>query len=139
MKKRLLCLGLLAVVSQFFATGCIAHPVARWRANHPCHSCGPVAHPVLHPIQTRRAITSEHGGHVIGPVVAPCHGCGTPVVSVVPVGRSGMTYDGVPVTPTGYPPIGNPSIGSPIPITPGPTVVPSHPLPTPMPLPKNGN
>ena len=137
MNKRLLCLGLLAAVSQLFATGCIGHPVARWRANHPCLSCGPVAHPLLHPIQTRRVILGDTvGGHVIGPVVPPCHGCGSPGV---PVRLSGAPYEGIPVTPTGYPPIGNPAIGYPIPITPGPTVVPSNPLPMPMPVPKSGN
>ncbi len=132
MKKRLLCLGLLAAVSQLFATGCIFHPVARWRANHPCHACGPLAHPVLHPIQTRRAILGEH----VGPIVPPCHGCGT---QGVPVGQGGVPHEGVSVTPTGYPPIGNPAIGYPIPITPGPKVIPSHELPSPMPLPKSGN
>ncbi len=134
MNNRLLCLGLVAVVSQLFATGCCMHPVARWRANHPCTSCGPVAHPVLHPIQTRRAIIGEPvGGTVIGPMAPPCHGCGTPGG---PVGYSGPIYGGVPVTPIGgYPPIGNP-----IPITPGPTVVPGGTLlPQPMPLPKQGN
>lgn len=115
---------------QLFATGC--HPVARFRANHPCLSCGPVAHPLLHPIQTRRAIVGEPVG-LTGPVVPPCHGCGTPGV---PVGLSTGPFEGVPVTPTGYPPIGYPSIGYPKPITPGPMVVPSHELPHPMPVQK---
>ena len=60
MKKRLLCLGLVAAASQLFATGCLFHPVARYRANHQHDGCGcnPCAaqHPLLHPIQTRRAV-----------------------------------------------------------------------------------
>ncbi|MBP3958826.1 hypothetical protein J8F10_26570 [Gemmata sp. G18] len=130
MRKRLVYLGLLAAVSQLFATGCLYHPVARWRANHPCLTCGPAAHPLLHPIQTRRALIGEPVGAVgpiVGPVVGgpvspPCHGCGSaPSFSGIPV-------DGIPVTPTGYP-----TIGYPTPLTPGPMVVPSNQLHQPMP------
>jgi hypothetical protein len=56
------------------------------------------------------------------------------------VGHAGITGELMPVTHpgTGYPPIsGYPSIGSPMPLTPGPTVIPSYELPNPMPLPKN--
>jgi hypothetical protein len=145
MKKRLLCLGLLAAVSQLLTTGC--HPVARWRANHPCGACGPVYRPALHPIKTRQAILGEYAapvGVASSPVMSPpCHGCGgSPGAPGVPVGLSGAHYEGIPVTPTayppvgGYPPIANPAIGQPIPIAPGPKVIPSHELPNPMPLPK---
>ncbi|AWM41936.1 hypothetical protein GobsT_69360 [Gemmata obscuriglobus] len=143
MKKRLLCLGLVAAVSQLLVTGC--YPIARFRANHPCLSCGPGVHPLLHPIQTRRAILGEPGGvvvggpvvggPVVGPIAPPCHGCagGAPGI---PVGLSGG-----PIDVTGYPPIvvssqGSPSIGSPQPLTPGTTVTPGNQLPAPMPLPK---
>ncbi len=115
MKRRLLCLGLLAVISQVFSTGCIFHPVARWRANHPC---GPCARGVHHPVGHRHAIVGE-------PVGAPaCHGCGSPGVHV---GLGGVPGDMIPVT-------NSPSIGQPYPITPGPKVVPSYELPTPMPV-----
>lgn len=126
MKKRLLCLGLLAAVTQLFATGCFIHPVARWRANHPCGACHPVLHrPVLH-----RPVAVES----VGPVVPPCHGCGS--APGVPVGLSGLRGDVVPIT---HPPTGYPAIGYPTPLTPGPTVVPSYELPAPMPVPKNAN
>lgn len=150
MKKRLLCLGLFAAVAQLFGSGC--HPVARWRANHPCGTYH--HHPLLHPIQTRRAIFAMNGGgyppagadvsaHSVGPAVSgapvvmtpPCHGCGdshgVPVAGPYPIPTD--------VVPTGVPP-GVPSIGQPMPITPGPTVIPSYELPAPMPVPKgNGN
>jgi hypothetical protein len=143
MKKRLLCLGLLVAVSQLFATGC--HPVQRWRANHPCGACGPCGmgaqkHPLLHPVQTRQA---AHGNMLAGPMVGPvmtappCHGCGGgPTVPGYPVSMSGSPGAVFPVTQqgNGYPPI----ISYPMPITPGPTVIPSHELPSPMPVPKTG-
>ena len=141
MKTRLLCLGLLAAASQLFTTGC--HPVQRFRANHPYIATGPLAspeaHPLLHPLQTRRAVIGEpvgFGGPGVGPMVPACHGCGTPGA---PVGFSGVPFEGVPITPTGYPPtgyppIGYPSIGYPKPITPGPVVVPQYELPMPMPV-----
>ncbi|HEY1192009.1 MAG TPA: hypothetical protein VGE74_30545 [Gemmata sp.] len=144
MKKRLLCLGLVAAVFQLVGTGC-GHPIARFRANHPCFSCAP--HPLLHPIQTRRAVLGDPIGPVggpvvvgpVGPVVPPCHGCagGAPGV---PVSYSGGITEGVPFSTTGYPPIvissqGAPSIGSPMPLAPG---GPSGTqLPHPMPLNKN--
>ncbi len=130
MKKRLLCLGLVAAVSQLFGTGCLFHPVARWRANHPCGPCAEYR-PRLHPIQTRRAILGEP----VGPVGAPvCHGCagGAPGV---PVSFGGAPGDLVPVT---HPPAGYPSISYPMPITPGPMVVPHYEAPSPMPAPKTG-
>jgi hypothetical protein len=135
MKKRLLCLGLLAI-TQLFATGCFFfHPVARWRANHPCGACHPCKsyHPLLHPVQTRRAILGEPAG-AVGPVVTnpPCHGCGNG--PGVPVGLNGGPGDVVPIT---HPPTGYPAIGYPTPLTPGPTVIPSYELPHPMPVPKN--
>lgn len=124
MRTRLLWFGLLAAVSQTFATGCFFHPVARWRANHPCAPCAGVVHrPILH----RPALAAEPVGPVIGH--APCHGCN--VAPGVPVGYGGYPADLVPVT-------GVPSFGHPYPITPGPTVVPSTELPNPMPVPKNG-
>ena len=139
MKKRLLCLGLLISVSQLFATGC--HPVARWRANHPggigCGACAP-AFPLLHPIQTRRAVLGDSVGPVYGgPMMGSpsCHGCASShAVPGVPVGFGGGPGELVPVT---HPSAGYPVIGYPMPITPGPTVVPSYELPSPMPLPKN--
>ncbi|MBN9120571.1 MAG: hypothetical protein J0I06_15700 [Planctomycetes bacterium] len=135
MKKRLLCLGLVAAVTQLFATGCIFHPVARWRANHPCGVCTG-CHPGLHPIQSRRVVLGEPVGPAVGPVVGspPCHGCnsGAPGVPVV-AGRG----PGELITVTN-PPAGYPSIGYPTPITPGPTVVPQYELPNPMPVPKSG-
>ncbi|QJW94297.1 hypothetical protein [Frigoriglobus tundricola] len=131
MKKRLLYLGLLATISQLCSTGCLFHPVARWRANHPCGLCGPcgtgVAYPALHPILARRSILGESvGAPVVGPVTSPpCHGCSSSVVSM---GASPTTV--VPVnSPNGYP-----AISYPMPITPGPTVVPSYELPSPMPV-----
>lgn len=153
MKTRLLCLGLVAAASQLAAMGC--HPVARFRANHPYIATGPLsspeAHPLLHPLQTRRAIIGDpvafggpvdyagpvgYGGPVgyAGPGVPPCHGCDAPGG---PVGYPGGSYGGVPITPTGYPPIGYPQIGYPQigdaqPITPGPTV--QRELPYPMPV-----
>lgn len=147
MKKRLLCLGLVAAVSQLLTTGC--HPVARFRANHPCLACAPLAspaaRPLLHPIQTRRAILGDPIGPVgypiaSGPVVGPtepCHGCGG--APGVPVGYSGGHMEGPAFSPNGYPPIvissqGGPSIGSPMPIIPG--AAPGNQLPHPMPLPK---
>lgn len=140
MKTRLLCLGLVAAVSQLLTTGC--HPVARFRANHPCLSCGPAYRPLLHPIQTRRALLGEpigpvvgpvEVGPVVGPVAPPCHGCGVPGV---PVGLSGG-----PVDHSGYPPIvissqNSPSIGSPMPLYPAPSSTPGNQLPNPMPVPK---
>ena len=138
MKKRLLCLGLLISVSQLFATGC--HPVARWRANHPggigCGACAP-AFPLLHPIQTRRAVLGDSVGPVMSPVMGspPCHGCASShAVPGVPVSFGGGPGEPVPVN---HPTAGYPSIGYPMPITPGPTVVPIYELPSPMPLPKN--
>ncbi|AMV30108.1 hypothetical protein VT84_37290 [Gemmata sp. SH-PL17] len=135
MRKRLVYLGLVAAVAQICSTGCLVHPVARWRANHPCIGCDPQYRPLLHPIQTRRAMlgigepigpAGPVVGPVVGPVSPPCHGCGaSPVVSGPPI-------EGVPITPTGYP-----TIGYPIPITPGPTVIPSNQLPNPMPVPKS--
>ena len=135
MNKRLLCLGLLAAVTQLFSTGC-CHAVARWRANHPCGVCSH-SHPLLHPFQTRRAAISEAGGTAVGPTMAnsPCHGCnGHGVTPGAPVTFNGAPGDLMPVTaPPGYP-----AIGYPKPIIPGPTVVPSYELPAPMPVPKNG-
>jgi hypothetical protein len=76
-------------------------------------------------------------GPVVGPAVSspPCHGCGGGTTSGVPTTFNGKPGDLVPVTnpPTGYPPI----VGYPMPITPGPTVIPSSELPAPMPVPKN--
>lgn len=114
MKRRLLCLGLLAAVSQVFATGCFFHPIARWRANHGCGPCSRVGHPVGH-----------RGGTVVGePVGVPaCHGCN----SGVPVVVGGGPGDLIPIT-------NPPSIGQPYPITPGPKVIPSYELPNPMPV-----
>ena len=145
MKMRLLCLGLLISASQLFATGC--HPVDRWRANHPggvgCGTCAPCmsARPMMHPIQTRRAVMGEAVGPVYGPVVSspPCHGCGGSNVGPgVPVTFHGAPGDLVPVN---HPPAGYPAIGYPVPITPGPMVVPSYELPSPMPVkpPTGGN
>jgi hypothetical protein len=129
MKKRLLCLGLLAAALQLFATGC--HPVARWRANHPCGRC--VKCPGLHPIQTRRMMLGEaHSPAVTDP---PCHGCNGNGQPGVPVSFGHGPSDVVPITnPPGYP-----NIGYPKPIVPGPSVVPEYALPNPMPVPKGGN
>jgi hypothetical protein len=140
MKSRLLCLGLLATVSQLFATGCF-HPIQRWRANHPCGTCRPCGvcaekHPLLHPVHTRRAMIGDPVGPV-GPVMAspPCHGCSSGMVAPgVPVGFGGNPGTVVPIT---APPAGYPPIGYPMPITPGPTVVPSSDVPNPMPVPKS--
>ena len=137
MKKRILCLGLLVAVTQLFVTGCCCHPIAsRWRANHPYGICG-TPHPLMHPVQTRRMVQGDPVGPV-GPVVTnpPCHGCGpssaAPGVPIIIGPKSGA---GVPVTPSGYP-----VIGYPMPIAPGPTVVPTYPLPAPMPVaPKTGD
>ena len=151
MNTRLVCLGLVAAAAQLFGTGCGFHPIARFRANHPCLACRPLlspeAHPLLHPIQTRRAILSGSvgpavGGPIVGepvgepvvsgPVVPPCHGCAAPGV---PAGFSGGPIEGVPVGAAGYPPIvvsgpgpGGPVIGPVMPINPGATVVPSNQL-----------
>ena len=135
MKSRILCLGLVAAVTQLFGSGCLCfHPVARWRANHPCGACGPCGackagyyyHPLLHPILTRRGFSPG-----VGPVATEpaCHGCG---MSGVPVSFSGSPGPLVPVTTS------TPSIGYPMPLTPGPTVIPSSPLPSPMPVPNTG-
>ena len=142
MNKRLVYLGLVVAVSQLFATGCC--PIARWRANHPyglCGHCGPCTayHPLLHPVQTRRAVMV--GPVATGPVITspPCHGCGASTfVPGAPVSFDGPSGSVVPVNgPTGYPlngPTGYPPIGYPIPISPGPMVVPSYELPAPMPV-----
>lgn len=124
MKNRILCLGLVAVVTQLFGTGCLFHPVARWRANHPCGACGPCHHyhPLLHPVQTRRAVLGEPSGAVA--TVPPCHGCNS---SSMPVSFSSSPGPIVPTTNT-------PTIGYPMPLTPGPTVIPSYELPSPMPM-----
>jgi hypothetical protein len=153
MKMRLFCLGLLTVVSQFFATGC--HPVARWRANHPCGvgcgtGCGPgPCTSCSAPVHSRHMHMSPSVmspsismGSVGGPVMSPpCHGCGggPPVAynvrgDLVPVTSPATGYPSIPITPPGYP-----SISPPMPITPGPTVIPMHELPSPMPGAKNGN
>jgi hypothetical protein len=124
MKKRLLCMGLVAIVTQLFGSGCFFfHPVARWHANHPYGTYH--HHPLLHPIQTRRAIFS---GEVGGPggVYPPYHGC---CDVGVPVGYGGP---GVEVVPTGVP-----TIGQPMPLGSGPKVIPSYELPHPMPAPKS--
>lgn len=145
MKKRLLCLGLVAAVLPMFGTGC-GHPVARFRANHPCIACAPL----LHPIQTRRAVLGAPvgpvgvpvvSGPVVGPVVGgpiapPCHGCNSAAPGV-PVSFSGIPVEGASFAPPAYPPIvissqGSPSIGSPMPLTPGGS--PGVQLPHPMPL-----
>jgi hypothetical protein len=73
-------------------------------------------------------------GESVGPVVTnpPCHGCnelGSPGAPGFVGPRPGTGG----VAPSGYPVIGYPT-----PITPGPTVVPSYELPSPMPVPKNG-
>lgn len=139
MNTRLLCLGLAVAAAQLFATGC--HPVARFRANHPYIAANGPVYPILHPIETRRALIGApvgYDGPGVGPIAPPCHGCGAPGV---PVSFSGGPFEGVPVAPTGYPPAGYPYsgypsvIGSPKPLLPGPTVVPSNELhmPTPMP------
>lgn len=123
MKKRLLCMGLLLIITQVCGSGC--HLVARWRANHPYGTYH--HHPLLHPIQTRRAIFNE--GYQGGPGYGPGPGC---CDSGFPVGLSGHHGD---VIPTGVP-----TIGYPMPIAPGPKVVPYHELPHPMPVPKkDGN
>ena len=138
MKKRLLCLGLVAAAVQLLASGC--HPIARWRANHPCGACGPCGeyraalHPHLHPIKSHRAMIGEPVGPVVGPVVTnpPCHGCngGAPGVPVA----FGAPGD---LVPTAAPPVVYPNISYPKPIVPGgPTVVPQYELPNPMPVPK---
>ena len=135
MKRRLLCLGLLAAVSQLFGTGCLFHPVARYRANHPekcgkCNACA-ACHPLLHPIQTRRAMAGgDQGVATVGPVVGgqPCQSCNGGTVQGAPVTFNGAPGDVVPVT---NPPAGYPSITYPMPITGGPTVVPEYPLPMP--------
>ena len=130
MKKRLLCLGLVAVVTQLISSGCC------WRCCHlreraAYRDCTPaftvpVNHPVLHPILTRRALVKGEGTTPTAGM-PPCHGCPTPGV---PVSFGGMNSDVVPVT---HPPI----IGNPTPITPGgPMVTPSYELPYPM---KSGN
>jgi hypothetical protein len=143
MNKRLFSLGLLAVLTQVFATGCwCCHPVARWRENHPCgfHSH---SHPLLHPFQTRRAaIADAQGGGPVGasapvayggPMISPpCHGCGGAAPGFP------VSYSGAPGEYVISSPAGGPSIGTPMPLTPGPKVVPSYELPNPMPLPKNG-
>jgi hypothetical protein len=143
MNKRLVCLGLLAAASQFFATGCYCfHPVATWRANHPyapfagCGACGAIEarRPVFHRYAGELPSTPVVGGAVVGspgmPVTSPpCHGCGAaagyPTGSVgYPVGFNGGPTEVFPATNT-------PVIGSPMPITPGPMVVPggdAHPL-----------
>lgn len=154
MRTRLLCLGLLVTAGPLLGTGC--HPIERWRANHPGLACGAcVGRPLLHPIQTRRAILAEPVGPVgpiTGPVVGPisgpgvgppaCHGCGSSQIAPgVPVGFGAGPAEVFPVThppvgypPIGYPPAGYPTFGAPMPITPGPTVTPSTELPAPMPV-----
>jgi hypothetical protein len=130
MKKRIVCLGLLAAVTQLFATGCCCHPIAsRWRANHPCGICSK-PHPLMHPVQTRRTVQGDPAGPVV--TNPPCHGCegsGSPGAPTIVGPKPGI------VAPSGYP-----VIGYPMPITPGPMVVPSYELPSPMPVvpPKNG-
>lgn len=137
MSKRLLGLGLVAAAVQLFASGC--HPVARWRANHPCAECnGPFDR-----IHARRAVVGEP---VVGPVVGTpvasspaCHGCAGGGAPGIPVSYGPGPGDVVPIT---HPPAGYPNISYPVPITPGgPTVVPQYELPTPMPVPpaKPGN
>ncbi|MCS6866097.1 MAG: hypothetical protein RMJ56_08675 [Gemmataceae bacterium] len=127
MKKRLFVLVAMAWVWPLLSSGC--YPIARFRANHPygwCCGWGYKYHPLLHPIQTRRAILSQLDDHP-GPVTVPaCHGCEAPGV---PVGYGPYP---VQVLPTGVP-----SIGTPMPITPGPSVIPQQGLPMPMELPKN--
>jgi hypothetical protein len=129
MNKRLLSLCVVALVSQLLTSGC--YPIARYRANHPyglCCGLGYKYHPLLHPIQTRRAILSQLDDHPAPIAMPACHGCEAP---------------GLPVGYGPYPahmiPAGVPSIGSPMPITPGPSVVPQQGLPMPMELPKNSN
>src|SRR4051794_21761463 len=100
MNKRLLCIGLLAI-TQLFATGCLFHPVARWRSNHPCGACAPCGvckthhyHPLLHPVETRRTLMEGGAGAAVGPVVTnpPCHGCnGSVGLGGGPVGVTGTT------------------------------------------------
>jgi hypothetical protein len=124
MRKRLVTLGLLAAVSQLFSTGCLFHPVARWRANHPyfpCATCGP--------LEVRRPLMLRYPP-LEAPVGPPCHGCGDSVG--VPVGYGGGPGGVVPVT-------NPPTIGYPMPIAPGPTVVPSYELHSPMPMSKSGS
>ena len=157
MRKRLLCLGLVATATQLFGTGCFFHPIARYRANHPCGFCDRY-HPLLHPIQTRRAYLGTPSGAVPGPVGGPvvdgppagvpvggppCHGCEAPGFPVA-YGAFPVAGGVVPGVMPGVAPGEMPSIGQPIPIAPGPTVIPSHQLPNPMPVPQpkdkgNGN
>lgn len=132
MKTRLMCLGLVAVVTQLAASGCCFHPIERWHANHPYGTYH--HHPLLHPIQTRRAIFAQGfpgaGAETAGPVVMnpPCHGCGA--APGLPVSYGSAPSDLVPTTIT-------PTFGTPTPLTPGPQVVPSYELPKPMASPKN--
>ncbi len=127
MKKRLLAFGLVAALSQLLGSGCFW--ISHWRANHPCGGICDHYHPLLHPVQTRRALLDHPPAGAVGPTVTnpPCHGCG---MTGGPVGVYGGPSDLVPT--------GVPTIGYPTPIVPGgPTVVPSYELPHPMPVPKN--
>ena len=118
MKFRAISLGLAALVS--IASGCMPyrhHPCWGFRL-HPCATgggqCAPAgSSPIHHPIKHRLA----HVGH----------GCPTCI------GGGAMINQPIGLPTTSYPPV----IGNPVPL-PGPTVIPSNQLPSPMPVKQSG-
>lgn len=102
-------------------------PNVGWRFHqHGCGGCMPACAPAC------SAPVVVGSGPVV-PGGPACHGCASgelpPTVTHQPAGYQ----------PAGYPPVGYPPvIGHPMPL-PGPTVIPSNELPTPMPVKKGGN
>jgi hypothetical protein len=131
MSKRLLCLGLLAAAFQVFGTGCCHHPIARWRANHPCGPCA--CHPCSQTEAHRLIMHKYKAAQLPGGYGStnPCHGCGGTIGQ-----PGGLNSGGSDFAPGTYPP----TIGYPTPIEPGPMVVPTpYGLHPPAPMPKAGN
>ncbi len=120
MKFRAICFGLVALVS--LTSGCLYHRHPCWGFRlHPCQTgggCGtcapvcssPIHHPILH--------------HKIASVGSGCPSC---------IGGGAMINQPVGYPSMAYPPI----IGNPSPL-PGPTIIPSHDLPNPMPVKPSG-
>jgi hypothetical protein len=116
MKLRVICLGIVALVSM--TSGCLPyhnHPCWGFRL-HPCQTggnCAPCApawsSPIHHPI-----------GHKLSHVGLGCPTC---------IGGGAMISPAISGPSVIYPPV----IGQPTPL-PGPTVIPSHDLPNPMPV-----
>ena len=133
MKKRLLCLGLLAAVFQLFATG--VSPGRPLAGEPPAAAAVPPVYPECHPRCTRSRAAARCSARPAGPVVTNRRVTGATGTCSRRSGelRRRARRRGSDHAPAG----GYPSIGYPKPIVPGGRrVVPEYELPSPMPVPK---